>query len=60
MMSNEDWLDKCLECQHCYVKQSDANEYHCRVSKSGVCKFKPAKLKKNHIQLGKSRREVIE
>lgn len=43
--SEEDWLEKCLECQHIYRKKDDAETVYCRC-RNGKCNFKQKVIRK--------------
>ena len=38
----EEWVNKCLSCTHCYRKRNDADYLYCRC-KNG-CNYKPKKI----------------
>lgn len=44
-MYEAEWLKKCLQCKHCYVKQDEGGEYRCR-KRDGKCEFEPYVPKK--------------
>ena len=37
--SEQDWLEKCLKCQHSYHKNDDADTIYCRC-RNGQCNYK--------------------
>lgn len=41
--TEEDWLEKCKSCQHCYTRQDDDYVY-CK-KRDGKCEYKPYKNK---------------
>ena len=41
----EEWLKRCVECKHCYVRIKDIDEVYC--SLKGDCRFEPIKEKQN-------------
>ena len=41
----QDWLSKCIQCQHCYIRKADDDVYYCR-KRNGECEYKPQKIKK--------------
>lgn len=41
----EDWLKKCLTCQHCYKLKTDDETIYCR-KRNGKCEYKEYKPKK--------------
>lgn len=46
----EDWLKKCLKCQHVYFRKNDADILCCRC-RNGKCNFKLKKLRrKNNVK----------
>ena len=44
-MNDENWLEKCLTCQHCYIPQNEDDEIRCR-RRLPFCEYKPHKTKK--------------
>ena len=39
----DDWVHKCMSCQHSYTKINESDTLFCSVSKTGKCKYKPLK-----------------
>lgn len=47
-MQEENWVDKCLKCQHCYKRKDDDELLYCR-KRNGKCEFKPVKKEENKL-----------
>lgn len=39
----DDWVHKCMSCQHSYTKINESDTLFCYASKMGECKYKPLK-----------------
>lgn len=37
--SDENWVEKCSTCQHCYKRQNDDDTLYCR-KRNGKCEYK--------------------
>ena len=48
--SNENWIEKCLKCQHVYYRKDGADTIYCRC-RNGKCNFKLKEYKE--IEEGK-------
>lgn len=47
--NDDNWVEKCLTCQHCY-KRMDNDEYlYCR-KRNGKCEYKPYKSKRKAVE----------
>ena len=49
MEEKEDWIEKCLKCQHSYRRNNDADTIYCRC-RGGECNFKEVKKSRKRQQ----------
>lgn len=48
-MEDEEWLEKCLTCTHCYKRKDDDETVYCRC-RNGKCNYKRRKNDKSRTQ----------
>ena len=50
MSKNDNWVEKCLTCQHCYKRIDDDSYIYCR-KRNGKCEYKPYKSKRKAVRV---------
>ena len=44
---DENWVDKCMSCIHCYIRKDDADTLHCRYRDG--CHYKSIRQRNNEL-----------